>query len=125
MTPITSSTVAFIKNKIEQTMLDSGTIEGYVEVVDSLHSITKTWPTGTETKCGFSLGGGSKGYQPQYVTESESASVRLPLDTNISKLDHFTLTKRLGVSVDPITFGVESIQTGLFELVVKLKNLEA
>jgi hypothetical protein len=110
-----ASDLARMRAVQEAHMFDECVISVYSSSSNKLNEkVAKFTDETTPTKCGFDLRSGSERYNPQGAQVVYDASIRLPVGTVVTSLDHIKFTKKAGESlaavlefsvVGPVQFG--------------------
>lgn len=87
-------------------MMDTGTVDVYTDAGDDAYNNPNpSWVAGTPTACGFMATRDEEGNEAGKVPLRD-ARLRLPIGTTITAKDQFTLTKRHGIAITPVTYAV-------------------
>lgn len=112
---ISPSDLARMRATQEAHMFDECVIRVYSATKNKLNEkVAKFTDETTPTKCGFDLRSGSERYNGQGAQVVYDASIRLPVGTVVTSLDHIKFTKKAGEAltsvlefsvVGPVQFG--------------------
>ncbi len=103
-------------------MMDTCTVDVYTDAgADAYNNPNPSWVSGSALACGFMATKDDEGNAAGDVPVRD-ARLRLPIATVITSKDRITITKRHGVSITPVTYGVVGTpQRGPSGLVVALE----
>ena len=88
-------------------MLDTCHLLAYSTTADDFGEMVPFW-TEMETNiaCGLEQGQGSERTRGDMTTLTWDATMRLPIDTELDVRDRLKVTKRFGVDITPIEYGI-------------------
>lgn len=116
--------MAGITATIEDSLLDTCTVDAYTELAGELNEPEVTYTAGAATPCRFRATSGMVNIVPDFGLAGVDAMLRLPLGTTITNRDRVTVTHRYGIALaEPQTYSVAGDPApGIASLEVKLQE---